>query len=195
MWARGTVFSDNPNGRQLGKKSELFILLGDKTECRRQADHRVLFYSSSPSGRLCLKECLRNWREAQHVCKWMCWVTWNWIPFTCRLFVLFSRSVVSNFLRPHGPQHQASLSITVSQSLLKLMSIESVMPSNQLILCHPLLLLPSIFPSIRVFSSESALHIRWAKDWSSMVLRTISRQVSEISLDFHKMENVFFSGK
>ena len=61
---------------------------------------------------------------------------------------------------------QASLSITSSQSLPKLMSIESVMPSNHLILCHPLLLLPSIFPSIRVFSSESVLHIRWPKYWS-----------------------------
>ena len=61
---------------------------------------------------------------------------------------------------------QASLSITNSQSLLKLMSIESVMPSNHLILCHPLLLLPSIFPSIRVFSNESALRIRWPKYWS-----------------------------
>ena len=62
--------------------------------------------------------------------------------------------------------HWASLSVTISQSLLKLMSIESVMPSNHLILRHPLLLLPSIFPSIRVFSSESALHIRWPKYWS-----------------------------
>ena len=61
---------------------------------------------------------------------------------------------------------QASLSITNSQSLLKLMSIESVMPSNHLILCCPLLLLPSIFPSIRVFSNESALCIRWPKYWS-----------------------------
>ena len=61
---------------------------------------------------------------------------------------------------------QASLSITNSRSLLKLMSIESVIPSNHLILCHSLLLLPSIFPSIRVFSSESVLHIRWPKYWS-----------------------------
>ena len=58
---------------------------------------------------------------------------------------------------------QVSLSITNFQSLLKLMSIESVMPSNHLILCHPLFLLPSIFPSIRVFSNESVLHIRWPK--------------------------------
>ena len=61
---------------------------------------------------------------------------------------------------------QASLSITNSQSMLKLMSIESVMPSNHLILCHLLLLLPSIFPSIMVFSKETALHIRWPKYWS-----------------------------
>ena len=62
--------------------------------------------------------------------------------------------------------HKASLSITNSQRLLKLMSIESVMPSSHLILCHPLLLLPSIFPSIRVFSNESVLCIRWPKYWS-----------------------------
>ena len=62
--------------------------------------------------------------------------------------------------------HQASLSITNSQSLLKLMSIESVMPSSHLILCRPLLLLPSVFPTIRAFSNESVLHIRWPKYWS-----------------------------
>ena len=80
--------------------------------------------------------------------------------------VQFSCSVVSNPLRPHGLQRQASLSITNSQSLLKFMSIESVMLSNNLILCHPLLLLPSIFPTIRVFSNESVLSIRWPKYWS-----------------------------
>ena len=66
---------------------------------------------------------------------------------------------------PMNCKHQASLSITNSWSLLKLMSIKSLMPSNHLILCLPLLL-PSIFPSIRVFSSESVLHIRWPKYWS-----------------------------
>ena len=70
------------------------------------------------------------------------------------------------FTTPWTAAHQASLSITSSQSLLKLMSIESVMPSNRLILCCPLLLLPSILPSIRVFSSESVLPIRWPKYWS-----------------------------
>ena len=67
---------------------------------------------------------------------------------------------------PWTAARQASLSITNSQGLLKLMSIESVMLSNHLILCRPLLLLPSIFPSIRVFSNESALHMRWPKYWS-----------------------------
>ena len=69
-------------------------------------------------------------------------------------------------MNPWTAAHQVSLSITNSQSLLKLMSIELVMPSNHLILCRPLLLLTSIFPSIRVFSSESAPHIRWPKHWS-----------------------------
>ena len=78
----------------------------------------------------------------------------------------FSRSVVSDSETPWTAAHQASLSITNSQSLLKLMSIESVMPSNHLILCCPRLLLPSIFPSIRVFSNESVLCIRWPKYWS-----------------------------
>ena len=73
---------------------------------------------------------------------------------------------MSTSLQPHGLQHQASLFFTISRSLLKLVSIESVMPSNHLIPCCPLLLLPSIFPSIGVFSSESALRIRWPKHWS-----------------------------
>ena len=70
------------------------------------------------------------------------------------------------FVTPWTTAHQASLSITNSRSLLKLMSIELVMPSNHLILCHPPLLPPSILPSIRVFSNESALRIRWPKYWS-----------------------------
>ena len=75
-------------------------------------------------------------------------------------------SDVFNSATPWTAARQASLSFTISQSFLKFMSIESVMPSNHLILCHPLLFLPSIFPSIRVFSNESALHIRWPKYWS-----------------------------
>ena len=75
-------------------------------------------------------------------------------------------SHVQLFVAPWAAALQASLSFTISWSLLKLMSIESVTPSNHLILCHPLLLLPSIFPSIRVLSNESVLHIRWPKYWS-----------------------------
>ena len=87
------------------------------------------------------------------------------------LTIAFSQSVqslshVRLFATPWTAAHQASLSITNSWSLCKLMSIESVMPSNHRILCRPLLLPPSIFPSIRVFSNESVLHIRWPKDWS-----------------------------
>ena len=77
-----------------------------------------------------------------------------------------SLSHVQLFATPWTEACQASLSITNSQSLLKCMSTESMMPSNHLILCRPLLLLPSIFPSIRVFSNESALRIKWPKDWS-----------------------------
>ena len=80
--------------------------------------------------------------------------------------VQFSHSVVSDSLTPRTAGHQASLSITNSWSPPKPMSIESVMPSSHLILCRPVLLLPSNFPRIRVFSNESALHIRWPKFWS-----------------------------
>ena len=80
------------------------------------------------------------------------------------LSVQFSCSVVSDYFDPMD--WQASLSITNFQSLLKVMSIDSVMPSNHLILCCPLILPPSIFPSIRVFSNESVIHIRWPKYWS-----------------------------
>ena len=93
-------------------------------------------------------------------------------PYMMLLYIrlLFSSvqslSRVQLFETPWTATHQSSLSITNSWSLLKLMSTESVMPSNHLILCHTLLLLPSIFPSIRVFSNESVLCISWPKDWS-----------------------------
>ena len=77
--------------------------------------------------------------------------------------VVQSPSHVQLFATPWTAAHQSSFSFTISQSLLKFMCIESVMPSNHLILCHPLLLLLSIFPSIRVFSNESTVHIRWPK--------------------------------
>ena len=80
------------------------------------------------------------------------------------LAVVQSLSHIRLFAIPWTAAHQASLSFTISQSLLKLVSIEPVMPSNHLIPCHPLLLLPPIFPSIKAFSNESALHIMWPKD-------------------------------
>ena len=113
-------------------------------------------------------------------------VTWCWTILLCQLFIICKISVhwavfleylpsirsfghVLLFVTPWTAARQASLSITNSQSLLKLMSIESMMPCNHLNLCHPLLLLPSVFSSIRerwLFSSESILHIRWPKCWS-----------------------------
>ena len=95
--------------------------------------------------------------------------SWSWC---CCIFLVVVWTVVQLlsrvqlFVTPWTAAHQASPSFIISWSLLKLMSTDSVMPSNHLILCHPLLLLLSIFPSIRVFSSESACHIRWPKYWS-----------------------------
>ena len=101
------------------------------------------------------------------------WFIYRYIHFTVvhlQIHHQFSSvqllSCVQLFVTPWTAAHKASLSITNSWSLLKLKSIELVMPSNQLILCCPLLLLPSIFPSIRVFSSESFLGVRWPKYWS-----------------------------
>ena len=93
--------------------------------------------------------------------------------------LFFSCSVVSySFVIPWTAAHQASLSFTISWSLLKLMSIELVMPSNHLILCRPLLLLPSVFPTIRVFSKESTLRIRWPKFWSFSINISPSHECS-----------------
>ena len=89
-------------------------------------------------------------------------------------------SCVQLFATPLTAACQASLSITNSWSLLELKSIESVMPSNHLILCRPLLLLPSIFPSIRVFSNEPVLHIRWPKYWSFSFSISLSNKYSEM---------------
>ena len=87
-------------------------------------------------------------------------------PFHLSIISIQSLSCVWLFVTPWTAAHQSSLSFTISQSLLKLICIEFVMTSNHLILCHLFLILPSIFPSIRVFSNESALHIRWPKYWS-----------------------------
>ena len=114
--------------------------------------------------------------------------------FTKRLILLFIyqqyifssvAQLCPTFCNAMTAGHQASLSITNSQSLPKLMSIESVMPSNHLILCWPLLLRPSIFPSIRVFSNESALHIRWLKYWSFSLSISPSNEYSGL-ISFRK---------
>ena len=93
-------------------------------------------------------------------------------------------SAVWLFVTPWTAACQASLSITNCQNLLKLLSIESAMPSNHLILYHPLLLLPSIFPSIRVFSNESVLHIRWPKYWSLSFSISPSNRVDFFRIDW-----------
>ena len=94
------------------------------------------------------------------------------------LLLLLSRSVVSDSAAPWTAARQTSLSISISWSLLKFMSIKLVMPSNHLILCCPLLLLPSILPSIRVFSTESVLRIRWPKFWSFSLSISTSNKYS-----------------
>ena len=120
------------------------------------------------------------------------WYWWTYLQSTNRVtdvksnlmvtwgeVLLFNHSVVSDSATPGTAACQASLSFTNSQSLIKLMSIESVIPSNHLVLCCPLLLLFSIFPSIRVFfSDESALHIRWPKCWSSRLSISPSSEYS-----------------
>ena len=98
--------------------------------------------------------------------------------------LFFGHSVVSDSVTPWTTAHQASLSSAIFWTLLKLTSIESVMPSNHPILCQPLLLLPSVFPSIRVFSNESALHIRWPKYWSFSFSITPSSEYSGILISF-----------
>ena len=102
--------------------------------------------------------------------------------FCCCCSVPQSCSTLST---PWSTAHQTSLSFTISRSLLKLMSIESVMPSNHLFLCCPLLPLPSIFPSNRVFSNELALHIRWPKYWNfSFSISPSNEYSNEFSLDW-----------
>ena len=103
---------------------------------------------------------------------------WHEKVFPVRISSVQLLGHVQPFATPWTAACQASLSITNSWSLLKLMPIESVMPSNHFILCHPILLLPSIFPSIRVFSNESVLHIRWPKYWSFSLSISSSNEYS-----------------
>ena len=131
-----------------------------------------------------------------------CYCTANRLQTTVNITYPWSVAVVQSlsrvrlFATPWTVARQASLSITISRSLLKLMSMESVMPSSHLILCRPLLLLPSIFPSIGVFSNESALPIRWPKDWS--VSLSISPSSESLELMSFRMDWSMFpsaSGK
>ena len=126
-------------------------------------------------------------------------------------YILFSSvqslSHVQLFVTPWTTAHQASLAITNSQSLLKLMSIESMMPSNHLILCHPLLFPPSIFPSIGVFSNKSILCIRWPKYWnfsfnispfnkySGLISFRIDRGLSRVFSNTTVQKHQFFSAQ
>ena len=104
--------------------------------------------------------------RAHHQSSWNVMAWGLQYPLFTNVAVVQSLSRVWLFATPWTAARQASLSITISWTLLKLMSNESVMPSNHLVLCHPLLLLPSIFPSLRVFSNESVLRIRWPRYWS-----------------------------
>ena len=129
----------------------------------------------------------------------------EWLFSRVKLYGIWWSSSVQSFshvwlfVTPWTAARQASLSITNSRSLLKLMSIDSVMPSNYLILCRPLLLLPSIFPSIRVFSNESALLIKWPKYWSFSFSISPSNELSGLIslridwLDFLAVQGTFKS--
>ena len=130
-----------------------------------------------------------------------CGFLWSEPRPTMQSSVQFSCSVVSDILLPHGLQHgQTSLTITNSQRLYKLMSIALVTPSNHLILCRPLLLLRSIFPSIKVFSNELVLHIRWPSIGASASASVLPRNVQDwfplgwtglISLQSNGLSRVF----
>ena len=114
----------------------------------------------------------------RHLPCWVCRLRQQMAGSKLACSVQFSCLVVSDSVTPWTAACQASLSLNNSQSLLKLMSFESVMPSNHLILCHPLLFLPWIFPNIRVFSSESVLCIRWPKYWSFSFSNSPSNEYS-----------------
>ena len=159
--------------------------------------HRILLLTQQtrPEDLLFARNCIkhRRWRDKEAMFPvgraWLdSWLlTWQLLLILsfllCFLLLLQCSSVQSLscvwlFATPWTAARQASLSVTISQNLLKLMSIESVMPSNHLILCHPLLLQPSIFPSIRVFSNESVFHIRWPKYWSFSFSISLSNEYS-----------------
>ena len=111
------------------------------------------------------------------------------------MYLFQSLSHVQLFTTPWTAAHQASLYLIISWSLLKFRSNESVIPANHLTLCHPLLLLPSIFPSIRIFSNESAVHIKWPKHWSFSFSISPSKEYSGlISLKIDWFDHLAFQG-
>ena len=139
----------------------------------------------SPRG---YKQTRQQWNNIVSLCHWV----QTFQKYTCCCSVTQSCQL---FATSWTATHQASLSFTISWSLLKLMSIESVMPSNNLILCHPLLLLPSIFPIIKVFSNDSTLHIRWPCLESSLVLFEMNMRqelnvLQALYLDFVPCEQI-----
>ena len=121
-------------------------------------------YNPTPPATNALNVMLCNEATNPALLTYSCFSSGHWLQN--QFSSVQSLSCVQLFATPWTTARQASLSITNSWSLLKPLSIESVMPSNHLILCHPLLLLRSIFPSIRVFSNESVIRIRWPKYWS-----------------------------
>ena len=125
------------------------------------------------------------------------WLT-EFREFLIYAFVVIVQSLshVQLFVTPWTAARQASLSFTISRSLLKFMFIKSVMPSNRLILCHPFLLLPSIFPSIGIFSNELALRIRWPKYQSSLERRflTVTAEGNGTPLQYSCLENPMSRG-
>ena len=133
-------------------------------ECREHSDlHSSVCPAFLPTSTVrCLFDIPITGFQWKHSCFYLTLNAIYWLQFSS----VQSLSHVQLFATPWIAVHQASLSITISRSSLKLMSIESVMPSSHLILCHPLLLLPLIPPSIRVFSNESTLCMRWPKYWS-----------------------------
>ena len=114
-----------------------------------------------------------------HTCTMLC-THFHWVSLGKSPACQFSHSVVFDSVTLWTAAWQVSLSFTNSQSLLKYMSMQLVMPSNPLMLCHTFLLLPSIFPSIRVFSNESVLHIKWPRDWSFSLSISPSNKYSEL---------------
>ena len=122
----------------------------------------------------------RNWNLSPYRETYIYWSVDFPQRYKATMFVAIVQSLshVQLFVTPWTAALQASLSFTITQSLLNLMSIESVMTSNHLIFCHPLLLLSSIFPSIRVFSNELALHVRWPKYWNFSFSNSPSNEYS-----------------